>query len=428
MSDVEKDVVLELNKVRANPKRFAEMYVKPRFSLFDGSYNGRGFRKPGESVITVSKEGRAAVSDCVAALTTQCASVGILEPAEGLFLGARDHCRDLGPWGVSAHEGTDGSKPRDRMKRYGSVSGESGEDIGFGSETGREIVISLLVDDGVPSRGHRANIMDPAYRVVGVALGPHKTIRTMCTIDFAHQYETTAVAAVVEEWDLSVVDTARKAEYMSDLEKDIVREVNKVRVNGPEYGEQYIRPRAGYFERLVYHEPGASWEQTTKEGAAAVKECVRELGESPRLVVLLPTQGLCQAARDHCRDMGTKGLTGHNGSDGCTPADRMGRHGKWSGSVAESLAFGRTDAVNIVVGMLIDDGVPSRGHRRNIMKEAIRFIGAPCGPHRQLRNMCTMDFAEGWRDEGATDPRGPAQGAGREVEAEDAARNAGEDN
>jgi uncharacterized protein YkwD len=82
------------------------------------------------------------------------------------------------------------------MKRHGSVTGESGENINFGAETGREIVIGLLVDDGVPSRGHRANIMDPAYSVVGVAIGPHKTIRTMCTMDFAHEYKTAEVAEV----------------------------------------------------------------------------------------------------------------------------------------------------------------------------------------------------------------------------------------
>jgi uncharacterized protein YkwD len=207
------------------------------------------------------------------------------------------------------------------------------------------------------------------------------------------------------------VDTARGVAYLSDLEKDVVREVNKVRVNGHEYAEQYVRGRVGYFEGLRYHEPGATWERTTKEGAGAVEECVRELSESRRLVVLLPTHGLWQAARDHCGDMGPKGLNGHNGSNGRTPADRMSFRGIWSGSVAENLAFGRTDAVDIVVGLLIDDGVPSRGHRRNILKESIRFIGVACGPHREFRNMCTIDFAEGWTDDGATEPCRPVQDA-----------------
>lgn len=34
-----------------------------------------------------------------------------------------------------------------------------GENLDFGNWSAVEIVIALLVDDGVPSRGHRANIL-----------------------------------------------------------------------------------------------------------------------------------------------------------------------------------------------------------------------------------------------------------------------------
>ncbi len=35
-------------------------------------------------------------------------------------------------------------------------------------------VVSLLVDDGVPSRGHRDNILNESYNRVGVAIGEHR--------------------------------------------------------------------------------------------------------------------------------------------------------------------------------------------------------------------------------------------------------------
>lgn len=47
------------------------------------------------------------------------------------------------------------------------------------------MVIQLIVDDGVSSRGHRHNIFNPAFKVVGIFSGPHKQYDTMTTIDYA---------------------------------------------------------------------------------------------------------------------------------------------------------------------------------------------------------------------------------------------------
>jgi uncharacterized protein YkwD len=61
-----------------------------------------------------------------------------------------------------------------------------GETNSYGSEDPRTIVIDLIVDDGVPSRGHRATVFDvrKGYDVVGIAVGPHTTHRFMCVIDW----------------------------------------------------------------------------------------------------------------------------------------------------------------------------------------------------------------------------------------------------
>ena len=56
--------------------------------------------------------------------------------------------------------------------------------------TGRDVVVDLLVDDGVPDRGHRRNIFDASAHVVGIACGPHPKLRSMCVIDQANGYRT----------------------------------------------------------------------------------------------------------------------------------------------------------------------------------------------------------------------------------------------
>jgi uncharacterized protein YkwD len=64
-------------------------------------------------------------------------------------------------------------------------TGSIGENISYGPDDGLEVVLQLIIDDGVPDRGHRANIFSPDFRLAGVACGPHPTFRTVCVIDFA---------------------------------------------------------------------------------------------------------------------------------------------------------------------------------------------------------------------------------------------------
>jgi uncharacterized protein YkwD len=72
-----------------------------------------------------------------------------------------------------------------RVSRQVEWTGSIGENISYGTNDGRDVVIQLIVDDGVPGRGHRVNIFSPDFRLAGVACGPHPTIRTVCVINFA---------------------------------------------------------------------------------------------------------------------------------------------------------------------------------------------------------------------------------------------------
>jgi len=50
--------------------------------------------------------------------------------------------------------------------------------------------------------------------------------------------------------------------------------------------------------------------------------------------------GLALAARDHCEDIGSKGLVTHTGSDASEVFERIGRYGRPTGMQAENLSFG----------------------------------------------------------------------------------------
>jgi uncharacterized protein YkwD len=184
LTGVEKDVILEMNKVRTDPQKYAELYIQPRLRY----YSGKNYSVPGQITI-VTQEGASAVNGCITALN-RASGVGILAPEKGLSLAAKDHVTDQGKTGQTGHNGSDRSTPETRMKRYGSFSGSwtLGENIDYGDTTGRDIVCGLLIDDGVPNRGHRTNIMNRAFTQTGVGYGTHTQYRTSCTITYANGY------------------------------------------------------------------------------------------------------------------------------------------------------------------------------------------------------------------------------------------------
>lgn len=110
-------------------------------------------------------------------------------PLKGLTLAARDHVKDQGRTGAIGHTGSDSSTVVDRLNRYGKWGISAGENIYYGNGDARIIVVLLLIDDGVSSRGHRGNLLDSSFKVVGVSVGPHPLHGYMCVMDFAGSYE-----------------------------------------------------------------------------------------------------------------------------------------------------------------------------------------------------------------------------------------------
>jgi len=71
------------------------------------------------------------------------------------------------------------------MTRYGSWGGSVAENLAYSRSTGGEMMVQLYIDDGVPSRGHRVNIVNPALKLTGMAYCDHARYGNMIAVVYA---------------------------------------------------------------------------------------------------------------------------------------------------------------------------------------------------------------------------------------------------
>ena len=133
------------------------------------------------------------------------------------------------------------------------------------------------------------------------------------------------------------------------------------------------------------------------EHGRAVDEAVRFLRKARPLPPLALSPGMSRAASDHCAEQ-IEGQLGHDGNDRSSPGDRISRYGSWSVSWGENISYGQKNARGIVLTLIVDDGVRSRGHRKNIFNPKFNYAGAAFGPHARYRTVCSIDFAGGYAE------------------------------
>jgi uncharacterized protein YkwD len=172
-------VLVALNRARTDPAGFATVLQHYRARM-----QGKRYLPPGASnTWIVTQEGTAAVDEAIAVLRAT-APLPPLMPQPGLTRAAQDQVAWQGPRGEVGHAGEGASSPFDRMRRHGVLKRASGENISYGA-SGLQVVIDLIVDDGVPARGHRRNILNRTFREVGIAVGPHRRYGTICVMDLS---------------------------------------------------------------------------------------------------------------------------------------------------------------------------------------------------------------------------------------------------
>ncbi len=163
MDSVEKEILLYCNLVRINPKLFAETYYQKYLDLTDNKMTNSYIASLYNRLIH-AKKGMPLFAD------------------ENLFKMAKDHAITTGEKGTTGHAMY--------TKRIKTFLGEDylpvGENCSYGYNDALGVFMQLMIDEDTPSFGHRENILDPNFNVVGISIQKHAKYSWTCVMEFGY--------------------------------------------------------------------------------------------------------------------------------------------------------------------------------------------------------------------------------------------------
>ena len=182
LSPLEIAVLVEINQARSDPQKFIP-YLEEYRKHLKGSLLELPNRTPMQMI-----EGLPAVNDAISDIKKM-AKVDAYEVSGGLSKVARGQLTDLQENPKLKHLGKDGSDLESRLFKVGFAGMPIAENISYRADTAREIVLNMIIDDGVKSRSHRKNIFSQSFKFFGVACGAAVDKRNLCVIEFASSFK-----------------------------------------------------------------------------------------------------------------------------------------------------------------------------------------------------------------------------------------------
>lgn len=175
-----------------------------------------------------------------------------------------------------------------------------------------------------------------------------------------------------ETWtaeELKSAGTAANCTFMDSTERDIVKYTNLARMFPKKFARIEVQNYMGSVEQPEQY-----------RNSANKRSLILDLNASNAAGALQPDSSLTTMASCFQLELEASGNTGHNRKS-CSE-DYM----------AENCSFGKSTAKDIVLQLLIDEGIASLGHRKNMLNPQYTKLGVAFGPHKKYRNCAVMDF------------------------------------
>jgi len=161
----------------------------------------------------------------------------------------------------------------------------------------------------------------------------------------------------------NICNTAKNANYLTQNEKEIILLINLARVYPSDFCSIYV-------DNLTKHYYDSSYILSLK----------KELKNLKPIQPIYPDSNLFTTARCWALEAGIQGIKNHQRVN-CKYNHR-----------AECIAFYKNKAIDIVIDLLVDWGVPELGHRHAILDSYYNKIGVSIQTHKTSDYIAVIDF------------------------------------
>ena len=174
--------------------------------------------------------------------------------------------------------------------------------------------------------------------------------------------------------EIDKANTAANIKSLSQMDKDIIFYCNLARLDGERFWADFGKRNA-------------------TGSATYVSSLETDLYSVKNLAMLVPEKSLMDAATYHANDMSQNDFFEHTSSDGTSFAARV-RSYYGGNAIAENISAGMGTALGVVMQLLVDDGLSSLGHRKNILGAKYVAIGVKTATHNTWRTVTVQDFGD----------------------------------
>ncbi len=179
-------------------------------------------------------------------------------------------------------------------------------------------------------------------------------------------------------WDKATLEKANSAKdvtYMNAEEKRVVFYTNLVRLNPQLFLKTYVIPYVD--SAKMRHDK-------------YVTSLIKDLEKAKASDAFAPMNDLYGEAKNHAGDMGKSGNIGHNTSKGENFQKRIVTLKKTYTVVFENCQYGYDKALDVVMDLLIDEGITDYGHRKALLNSSLQYVGVSFQKHKKFKWNCVM--------------------------------------
>lgn len=182
-----------------------------------------------------------------------------------------------------------------------------------------------------------------------------------------------------------------------DLHQQVVAEINAARTRPQDYIAGLIAYRGTIRDGFAIKTmPGANGPYTARvrlrEGVAGVDNAIAFLRRQLPVNPIAGDALLLSAARRFADEQARTARWGHISADGSDLDARIEADGTRRIANAETIMYGKSSARDIVMHLIIDDGVRDRSHRDVIFDGSLTLVGTACRPHPKWM-ICVSEYS-----------------------------------